>query len=169
MKKIFILFLILNPFFCFTSLYAQQTIEFGYDASGNRITRNVLRLTTKETDEIITDTISSYKEGPVNNKTLPATFTDNLGDQIVTIFPNPTKGTFTIRISNLSADKSCNIILRNLNGQLLYSNKNASEITEIDINHEPKGVYLLDVLIGNKASLDFLKKRKNREVKWHLS
>ena len=64
------------------------------------------------------------------------------------IYPNPNKGNFTLRGSNIFALR-LNYLLYNMSGQLVWKKENeslfAQENTEIQLSNIAAGVYLLKI------------------------
>lgn len=67
----------------------------------------------------------------------------------ISIFPNPSKNVFNIRVQNIS---NYNIRIRDITGKLLIevSNIKGSSNYKLDLNHFAKGMYLLDIESNNK-------------------
>jgi hypothetical protein len=59
------------------------------------------------------------------------------------VFPNPTNGEFSITVDeNLFMIKKINVEIYNLLGENIYSTQISSDKTKIDLNTQPKGVYI---------------------------
>jgi len=69
------------------------------------------------------------------------------------IYPNPTNGIFTIQLGIKNYESG--IRIRNVLGQLIYEEniKTSSGTTtkDIDLSHEPSGIYFLELLVGDKT------------------
>ena len=65
---------------------AQNIVSYAYDYAGNRISRKVVNLTP---------TPSHVKK---QLDSIPAPIEEKLGDQMITIYPNPTKGALAVKI-----------------------------------------------------------------------
>jgi len=114
-----------------------QTIEFTYDQSGNRISRNVVYLQPMQSNDS-----SSFEEAREQ--------TQMLGNKKITISPNPNGGRFSINIEGLEPDTPPQIYLHNLKGSVIYENPKADLLTQIDISQHPKGTYILSLIIGDQ-------------------
>jgi hypothetical protein len=79
----------------------------------------------------------------------PAGMEQLLGEEnIADIFPNPSKGIFTISQQN----KAQSVEVYNLTGEKIYSNTNISQsIFDIDISSSPKGIYFVKITDGEKT------------------
>ncbi len=135
MKKLYLTFLI------FISLLAglkAQSIGYGYDAAGNRISRYII--TTK--DAVENDT------APQNN---PQEF--KLDSQTKTlIYPNPTAGLLNFKITSPGNEENLNIRVKvyTVSGNLIVDEVFHSGRFNVDITHQPNGTYLLDLQVNNK-------------------
>lgn len=65
----------------------------------------------------------------------------------ITIFPNPTKGVFTINFSQ----KIDEVEVFNTLGQAVYNKKTTFNSTTIDLTPFPKGIYLVQIKTNNKV------------------
>ncbi len=142
----FILF-ILGSISC---LNGQQHIEFTYDASGNRITRQVIEM--KGPNENTSDSTDSG----IDSK--EKIYTELIDSYKVTVFPNPNKGQFKIVINNLNNDTNASVYLHSISGVMIFSKNNAGEETFVDIGKYDNGAYILTVEIsGNRKTWKIIK------------
>lgn len=119
-------------------LFAQNKICFSsYDGSGNRHTRAYCAKSTAA----LLDTAS-----------ITQPITESLGEVQIAIFPNPTKGLFTVQVTNLPTDASGEIALCDLTGKQLVVQKTIQESNIIDLSMRPTGVYVLRIRAGDKVS-----------------
>lgn len=139
MKTIY--FLIVSIFLLLLSNLAgnaQTTYSFTYDASGNRLSR-----------------VIPLKSARIENKDTLAnqlkTFEDMIGNRPVKIYPNPTKGLLKVEIP-FTEEASATIRIFNLQGALVKNQEVTSTFTEIDLNDEPSGMYILRISIGELSS-----------------
>ena len=69
----------------------------------------------------------------------------------LTIYPNPTKGVLNVNLSSINND--LNLVLINLNGSVVYSNKmdsNQGELSkQLDLSRFAKGVYFVRLFNSN--------------------
>jgi len=112
-----------------------QTVLYTHDQDGNMIYRNVLTLRSANAsdEEII----------PIS---------DEIGEQKVTIYPNPTKGHFQVELTLLDEKLKNYFIIYSLSGTIIKQNKISNVMTEINISSYPSGTYLLDIFLGDKVS-----------------
>ena len=144
-------------FLCCGQAQAQTT--FGYDLSGNRISR-VIKLTSplrsaeeseenqteEETTEVTGDTIEEPVEQEIHS--------EMLNDFSVLIYPNPTKGELTVKIQGLQKEKTANLRLYSASGSLIQQKTGVSDMEHLDISNQPAGIYILKV-ISDDSSTDW--------------
>ena len=138
--KYFLIFpvLLLSCLFC-ENLSAQHCLVFNYDSDGNRVQRLVTDNCedNREYDEI--------QEFEIDN------------DENLTVYPNPTKGTFIITFSDNDISLSSTCVLYGINGVKLFECTMSGKET-IDISEFPSGVYLLRVTNGEEVYSDVILK-----------
>ena len=93
----------------------------------------------------------------VNVTTLSSTLDDSSVKSNITIYPNPTKNLFTIRLGNdAEVLKDVHISIYDLMQREVYvqnkSNYNQNQGIVIDATSWPKGTYLVNVLVNNEVS-----------------
>lgn len=69
----------------------------------------------------------------------------HLQDDLFTVYPNPTKGLFTLEVPNHWLATSTVIEIRNLLGVVVYSSTIDSSLQKIDLSNEASGIYLLKI------------------------
>lgn len=129
--------IVLLTLLCLVVQTKAQRVEFNYDFDGNMIERKMLVLDpqhVKSTPKVQEEVIAE------------------LGEQKITLYPNPTKGMFQIAITLLDTDQKNYFHLYSLSGSRLLEKKISGEYTNIDISKYPTGTYLLDVFLGDKVS-----------------
>ncbi|MDO9258037.1 MAG: T9SS type A sorting domain-containing protein [Bacteroidales bacterium] len=84
--------------------------------------------------------IIQYEEPPVDPITgIDANNIDNRNQFDVKVYPNPTKGIFTIA----TKEKEYELAIINIFGEKIIFQKIQNEKTEIDLSNQPNGIYLL--------------------------
>lgn len=131
-KTIYILFISLLCFFAHG-----QTVGFTYDLDGNMTLRKIVTIPPGQVKSSNKDTVS---------------ISDEIGEQKVTIYPNPTKGLFQVVVKILDNKQKNYYLLYSLSGTRLQNNNITNESTDINISNYPSGAYLLDIFLGNKVS-----------------
>lgn len=113
-----------------------QTISYGYDACGNRISRQIVL--------------------EKNNKALEAEDVpfseEQLGATQVRIYPNPTHGHLKVVLQNTDETYNNSITIYSANGKQIANIPHAETETDIDISAQPNGIYLMRLCIGTEIS-----------------
>lgn len=108
-----------------------QNIEYGYDASGNRISRQFIVLSN--------DSIPG-KESSWNNRNV---LSDNIADIPILLYPNPTKGELFINIESLPENKTIWLELYSLSEGKLIQALTLKKENLLDLSPYRKGTYIL--------------------------
>ena len=117
------------------ALHAQNTVSYGYDAAGNRISRVIY--------------VPGLKSASVEEEEQPASvYSEMLADIELKIYPNPTDGLLNVEIHNLPDGKTADIRVYNLSGQMLVSRGKVAGFTDIDLSGQPQGTYLMKITAG---------------------
>lgn len=126
-----------------------QTIHYsyGYDESGNRISREQVITYPKKSAQMPKDSLSLVSPKDKVNEV----FKDLVENREITIYPNPTKGLLTVEIPLSNNDKA-RIRLFNIQWKLLIDNNNPGTMTEVDLSGQPAGIYLMQIFVNNKPS-----------------
>lgn len=127
---------ILSTLFGFQA-YAQQVLKYEYDESGNRLSRKVILLPSKQ------DQTRQDKSGQESINELIETFS-------ITIYPNPTHENLTISTQSASNNPFTELMLYDTQGKLLYKDKNNNNTNTINMSMYDKGIYLLIIMIEGK-------------------
>jgi len=121
----------------FAHVQGQTKVGFDYDLDGNMIHRKIVTMLSPAVKSEMKDT---------------ASVSDIIGEQKITIYPNPTKGLFQIAIKTLDSNQKNYFLLYSISGTKLQQKNISDSYMDIDISNYPKGVYLLDVILGDKVS-----------------
>lgn len=130
--KILLLIFLIMPLY----MIGQNKIKYSYDDAGNRIKREIVLSSLKSA--ISSDQITSFIE--------------EVADQKIIIYPNPTKGQLTIEITDPENTVTGNLTIFNLRGQVIAKEQISSTRTSIDISTEPRGAYILHININEETS-----------------
>ncbi len=125
-----------------------QDVGYYYDASGNRIQRKIILLKSAKVDTLEKNHAFSGNDS-IQIKNF---YEDNLGANQITIFPNPTKGELSIKISNLTKEVSSQIYVYDMYGRLILKKNNLGEQTPVNLSNVPNGAYILKISIDNKIT-----------------
>lgn len=116
--------------FCAISLAAAQSVEYGYDACGNRVAR---RLVLDETDPQ-----EEFAE-------------EQLGAAQVRIYPNPTYGHLKVTI-HCADEPQGSIAVYDIGGDMAVAFRNIGRENDIDLSSRPGGVYLVRISLADDVS-----------------
>ncbi len=119
--------------------FAQGRIEYSYDASGNRIKREIVMPVPK----------AKAKQSLASGA---QTFTDVLRNHTVRIYPNPTEGALQISISGLTDTDNCSLSIYTSQGARVMTENVNADRADINISNQPAGVYLLRITINDHSS-----------------
>ncbi len=137
MKRFYLLFyLALLPVVC----SAQGRIRYSYDASGNRIKREIVMSVPK----------AMAKEQNFSQE--DQNFSDMLRDHSIKIYPNPTEGVLKICISGLKETDKCLLEVYTLQGAQILTEIVKTDNIDINISDQPTGIYLLKITINNNST-----------------
>ena len=78
----------------------------------------------------------------------------NFQQEEMKVFPNPNEGLFTISFDNTGYHGKLNIVISNVSGQVIYSQKIDIKDTKfenkIDLSEYPSGIYILNISAKKK-------------------
>ena len=136
-------------FLCCDQVQSQNQVTFGYDLSGNRISR-VIKLTSllRSTEETNEELNEESTEEPV----VQEIHSEMLKDFSVLIYPNPTKGELTVKIQGLSEEKTANLRLYSAVGSLILQKTGVYDTEHLNISNQPSGIYVLKIISGDSST-----------------
>jgi hypothetical protein len=127
MKKLFLLSAMM--YLAASGAINAQSVYFGYDNAGNRISRTI---------------VMSPSNAPAkpngNQEPVVEQFSDNLQ---VKIYPNPTEGQLRLEIVGIDENDNVSYSLINLNGQTLIYQPQGTADEMLNLSPYPSGVYIL--------------------------
>lgn len=130
--------IIITALICLHTIVGRaQTVKFDYDNDGNVRQRKVLIMSVPKQKQA-TET--------------PAPVTQDLGEQKISLYPNPTRGEFLLSVQLLNNKETNSYSLYSLNGSLIAKEPISGNSTTVNISEYPKGIYLLDIFLGDKVS-----------------
>ena len=121
-----------------TARLQAQKVCITYDKAGNRTNRTICL----KSKEATSDSVSIAK--------IP--ITENMGEMVITLYPNPTKGQLKIQITNKTCETEGVLELYDLSGRLVIVQKTVGESTMLDISRYPLGIYLMRIRACDKVS-----------------
>ncbi len=147
MKKIIIIGLML-----LAGLVAKsQTPHFvyTYDNNGNRIKREFIpfRIVPVRTDSTANTTDSANVA--TTNQAAQQQYEAMLGEQKITVFPNPTKGELRIDITNFAVGSKGLVFVTDMQERVIYKNENINSSNILNLSLVTKGNYILKISLNN--------------------
>jgi hypothetical protein len=133
------------------------SLAYGYDAAGNMTSREIVigsaksaEMVSNDSTEIIGETNSDSKnDAEIPDASSKNQFDELLGDNNVTIYPNPTQGQLRVAIGDIQPDDKVSVTVHSLAGTLLFSGTLNDNL--IDLNKAASGVYILTIVINDKS------------------
>jgi hypothetical protein len=137
-------------------IFSQDTLVFGYDYNGNRISRTLrvyesrfvnFPINQKELDNLNSDEVKGGEETKGQEEL-------NEIKTSIKIYPNPTTGIIKISIENYPESITGKYQVYTLTGTIEKENRISIPITEINMNSLTNGIYILRITI-NDTPLDY--------------
>ncbi|MBS1646422.1 MAG: T9SS type A sorting domain-containing protein [Bacteroidetes bacterium] len=120
--------------------YSQNTIEYVYDANGNRTERRLYVCPSCP--------IGQRKVAPTAKDDSTQTLAMQHG---INVFPNPTQDKVMLTISNLQDEEPTQVFVTDETGTVLYTSKNVQSQNEINMANYTSGTYFIRIVIGKKV------------------
>lgn len=130
---------------------AQMSVCYSFDANGNRTNRTIIISSSQPTDTAGTDTIPAILE-KTDYLSLESDYVEEVGEQKVMIYPNPTGGAFAVQVSDLPAVMQRKMLMFSMGGNEIYRKEGFGELTEIDLSGWQNGTYVLRIILGDNIS-----------------
>ena len=70
---------------------------------------------------------------------------EETGNESLSVYPNPSDGIYTVRLSEKSAQENVSLTVYTIAGQPVYRKKATSDLIQIDLSQLPAGLYILSV------------------------
>lgn len=149
-QKFFIVVLLL---FNLAVIAQTSYVSYGYDPSGNRVSRVIAYDSSPPNGRIQqpTDTTVQKSDTLAQQQQLNP-YIELLGSQQITIFPNPTKGLLVVDITNMQDIKTSSIALYDLGGREVFSKSEIKNTNSINFANEPPGMYGLRIILDGKIT-----------------
>ncbi len=139
-RKIILLLLVLGN----TPMNMTGKITFAYDASGNRIKRELV--------------ITQKNIAPGNHAEVNENFYDSIGEKSVTLTSDGS-GIVQISINNFNRDDIGHVSVYSLSGINIMDMGITESHISIDLSSSPKGVYILSVTINESQTTWKIRKK----------
>ncbi len=132
--------IVTNPVEGMAELISNDTIKY--------ISTSATSTVDSFTYEVCDDGLPSLcAEGKVTINFIANPFVESINKETLIAYPNPTKGTFNLQLSNAKQDQYL-VSIRTLDGRIAYQGK-MSSTAQIDVSHYPVGSYLVYVQSDN--------------------
>lgn len=119
------------------NMHAQNKVHYGYDASGNRISRTVV--------------LSKSMANAVRNK--QNGYSDAEDCYNVKIYPNHTDSRVRVTVSDKTGGKVSGLIAVYSTGGAIVTKQKIMEFgNDIDLSGKQNGIYILHITVGNSVS-----------------
>lgn len=129
----------------FAPCFAQQrsTVSFGYDANGNRTSW-----------AIGFKKVQDNGKGTLEANDLSSMMTiaeDSFSEMQVSLYPNPTSGTFSVALQNRTDGKPMKAALTSPTGTILEEKQFKSNLEQFDLSKQAAGIYFLKLVVGDEV------------------
>lgn len=151
MKTLFYQILTTVLIFISGAVSAQETVSFGYDATGNRTSRTIILEEMKTERENLSDT-SFIKQSEIKENDVYK-YSTKISDRTISIYPNPNGGMFKVSIEGGAAELNGHIQLHTLNGNPVFDEPALQPETNVDITGQPNGTYILTIIIDGRKEV----------------
>jgi len=123
-----------------------QSVEYYYDASGNRVTRTIVALKSAQVaDSVVTDSTNTQ------NQDLPKkNGSEGIFGSTPELYPNPTKGLLLLSLPDYQFNSGDKLWLFDAKGALVKHIQILEPELEIDLSRQPQGSYFLQAIIAGK-------------------
>jgi hypothetical protein len=124
---------------------------YSYDKNGNRTGRNTIKL--KAGSFVASARDSALAADAMNGQiTDPEIYQGAAGESFVKIYPNPTRGELKVEITDFDFAQKSAIYVYNTAGHLVAQKSPATDMNIINLLHQPNGMYIMKILLGDKTS-----------------
>ncbi len=141
MRTLFTLLFLVFPFVC---VYNQTTVEFKYSKTGSRTSRKTTTINLKSTSNLSSDSFSKEKKNTTES------FTEELGDYNVLIYPNPVESEINISIEGKTNVSLVEISIYDQAGRLVLKRNESSDKILINLSHLTPGSYYMNLFLDGK-------------------
>jgi hypothetical protein len=79
-------------------------------------------------------------------------YTDTVADAQIAIYPNPTRGLLTVKISALPEHSASSLTLFDMHGRVITQKQQLSDENKLDISTQPAGTYIMQIAVENEMT-----------------
>lgn len=159
-KKLLTSIVLVNIFLIGQSQAFKSSLEYSYDANGNRVKASIIYLvkSAKEAVKDSTDTIPQIISKNIDTDSIPEKGwepgpEDNISGSLIKLYPNPAHSIIIVEISNsdLSKNEQSNVIqIFDLQGKMVYHKTGVTKYSAIDLSMLSNGTYILKLYLGDQ-------------------
>jgi streptogramin lyase len=107
-------------------------------------------------DTVKTDSTAKIKTdsaaiATANEATQSKPYETTLGEQKITVFPNPTSGQLQIDITNFIEGSKGYILATDMQGRVFYKIENVNSTNKLDFSSLAKGNYTVKIVLNNTS------------------
>ena len=132
---------------CLSATISAQTVQFGYDESGNRTSRDI----------VLAKSGDVTSAGSTDKDLREQYYVDLFSDVKVTISPNPNGGKFSIKVENIDLNAGntppIQLLLLSISGEVIYRADELQHFNEVDISQRQNGTYILTLISGSEKRI----------------
>jgi YD repeat-containing protein len=115
--------------------YGQTTVSFNYDDSGNRTSRTTIGMKSTA--------------GNTDASTSQESFSAQVGEHSILIYPNPVEMELTIEIQGLEENEAAKISVFDQNGRLVLTQENIVSSNKVNLSDLARGTYFMIISLGS--------------------
>ena len=125
---------------------SSNTVKYSYNASGSRLSRIIV---LGEGDGKGTQQSDLVKKDSKEEVIKSETFTDQIGNNSILIYPNPATSVITVEINGLEENKGDIIFLYDQTGRLVQTLSVVTYNNTLDLSNLPAGIYFMVIKLKN--------------------
>lgn len=146
----YIYYLVLGLITISTQTIGQQQISYAYDASGNRISREII-IPPPIANGNNNNNSDENNATEITNKANNQIYYDYFNNSTVKLYPNPTYGKLIIELESKKETLSSSLRLYDQSGKLVYTSDNIGNQIKLDISDKSNGTYILKIQLGDST------------------
>lgn len=151
MKKL----ILINILILMGLIAKSQDFQYYYDNNGNRTKRELIPF-KKTQDTVVTDSTASITDSTAvannNQVTQQQQYKTILGDQKITVYPNPTAGELKVDISDFAEGCKGSVLVSDMQGRVIYKSENINSSNIINLSATATGKYIMKLILDGKSN-----------------
>ena len=130
------LLFMMSVFGCSMTMQAERVVRYGYDATGNIVSR------TLEVEEVEPTAMRSSQEEQ------EATTIENIDISSIKVYPNPVETFLNIEVGDTSAE-SLQIGIFTADGKIIEQTESKDRFIQLDFSDKSDGIYVVTIQFGD--------------------